>query len=458
MEKIIRILAPHALQEEIENDTHRFRVVSCGRRWGKSLMAIRDAFNVLVRRYILTGRKQRGWVVAPTFPLVREDWLIAETLLKDAITSKRQSDMRMDFGAIGFLEFKSAERDDEGLRGAGLDCAVLDEASRISRKAWEYGVRPALADKRGRAIFISTPKGRNWFYEMWLQGQEENESIKSWQHPTYTNPYFPKEEWAELEAKTPEKILQQEFLADFLENEGTVFANLDTCLRGALEDPVANENYTIGVDLAKTEDFTVLTVIRNSTCQLVDVHRFRQVDWDLQKKQIRSLSQKYPNSVCWVDSTGLGDPIEEDLKRSGVSTKDFKFTNKSKEELIKQLTVAIEQGLIGIPDCEQTQFLLNELRSFTYEITKSRNVKYQAPEGLHDDGVISLGLAVRGMGHLLYNKPAEKPEKKEWGTADDWDRFYNDIDRIQRTNPFIDRNQAFEMYRRSRIGNVIARG
>ena len=457
MDKVIRIKAAYNLQEEIESDPHRFRVVACGRRWGKTFMAMREAFEMLVRRYSKSGRRQRGWIVAPTFPLVREDWLTAETLLSDAITNKKQTEMKMSFGGIGFLEFKSAERDDEGLRGAGLDCCVIDEASRVSKKSWEYGIRPSLADKMGRAIFISTPKGRNWFYDMFLKGQEENDEVKSWQHPTYTNPYFPQEEWVKLAENTPDMILRQEYMADFLEDEATVFKNVNTCLRGTLEEPVVGETYTVGVDLGKAEDFTVITIIRNSTRQVVAIYRMRQIDWSLQKKQIIAMTEKYP-SVSWIDSTGLGDPIEEDLRVSGVSTKDYKFTNASKQELVEQLVVAIEQGLIGIPDCPQTKFLIDELKSFAYEVLASGRLRYSAPEGLHDDGVISLGLAVRGIAHLLHNKPKVKEKKHKWGTADDWDKFYGEIDHLQRKNPFLTRNQAFERFRTNTINQTIARG
>ena len=181
-----KIILPtlHEKQQEISNDLHRFRLLACGRRWGKSYLSMREALKMLYYGFKKTRRKQRCWVVAPTFPLVREDWMIAESLLKDYITEKRQTDMRMDFGILGFIEFKSAEREDEGLRGAGLDCAVIDEASRVSRKSWEQGIRPALADKQGRCMFISTPKGRNWFYEMYQMGQSDNKEIKSWKYST----------------------------------------------------------------------------------------------------------------------------------------------------------------------------------------------------------------------------------------------------------------------------------
>lgn len=436
MEKIVRILAPYNLQKEIEEDTHRFRVVSCGRRWGKSLMAMREAFNMLVHRYIKTGRKQRGWVIAPTFPLVREDWLIAEELLKDAITRKQQTAMRMDFGPIGFLEFKSAEREDEGLRGAGLDCAVVDEASRVSKKSWEYGIRPSLADKQGRAIFISTPRGRNWFYEMWLQGKDSHDT-KSWQHPTKTNPYFPKEEWEVIRLKTPKKVFEQEYMAEFLEDEASVFSNLSSCLRGHLEEPIEGKDYIFGWDLARTEDFTVGIGIRKDTRQVVYFSRHRETDWSLQKKLIKDVLKRYNNAKGLIDSTGVGDPIEQDLRKAGCRVEGFKFNNTSKQELIEQLIVAIEQGLIGIPP---EQILIDEVKAFGYEILPSGRIRYSAPEGLHDDCVISLGLAVWGIRHALYDKPKKSEEKREyegsWKQAYDRLKKYNKLRRMPENNQF----------------------
>ena len=460
LEKIIRIQEPYPLQEEIESDPTRFRVVDCGRRWGKSLMAMREAFNMAVRGYLKTGRKQRGWIVSPTFPLVREDWIIAENMLKDAITKKLETQMKMEFGAIGFIEFKSAEREDEGLRGAGLDFAVLDEASRITRKSWEQGIRPALADKQGRALFISTPKGRNWFYDLFMKGKSGEKDIKSWQHPTYTNPYFPKAEWERVKETTPELILRQEYEADFLEDEATVFKNIDKCLGGFLQEPIPNDYYTFGIDLGKAEDFTVITVIHNKTLSLVDIYRMREVDWSLQKAMIKAMATRFKKHIAYIDSTGLGNPIEEDLRKSGVNTKDYKFTNQSKQEIIEQLTVAIEQGFIRIPDCPKTRFLIDELKAFTYEILPSGRIRYSAPEGLHDDGVISLGLAIRGLGHLFYKKPPqEKPKPKamqEW-TADEWERFYNQIDSYHRRNPNLTRGQAIENLKYRRMKSLVQR-
>lgn len=407
-EKTIYIKPPYPAQGGIESDLHRFRVLACGRRWGKTYLAMREAFQMLLRLYEVDGQKHRGWVVSPTFPLVREDWLVAEELLKDAITHKGQTDMRMDFSPFGFIEFKSADRDDEGLRGAGLDFCVIDEASRVSRKSWEQGIRPALSDKLGRAIFISTPKGRNWFYELWVKGQAENPEIKSWKYSTFDNPFFPESEKSVISETTPELILRQEYYADFLEDEATVFRNLDKCLRGQLQGNDDKEKYSIGVDLGKTEDFTVITVVKESSGEVVYVNRMNKIDWSLQKEHIKSVCKIYRRNIVHIDSSGLGSPIVEDLSKSGLIVRGFIFTNTSKQILIEQLIVAIEQQLLSIPDIEETKFLIEELKCFSYELLPSGKLRYTAPEGLHDDGVISLALAIRGMSYALYKSNEEQ--------------------------------------------------
>jgi len=404
MKKDVYVPPPYPAQEGIECDDHRFRVLACGRRWGKTNMAMREAYAMLARAFNKDFKPHRGWVVSPTFPLVREDWLVAEDLLKDAITRKNTTDMRMDFGALGFIEFKSADRDDEGLRGAGLDFCVVDEASRVSRKAWEQGIRPALSDKLGRGIFISTPKGRNWFYELWLKGQEENNSVKSWKYSTFDNPFFPESEKSVITETTPELILRQEYYADFLEDEATVFRNLDKCIKGKLQGNEVGQKYSIGVDLGKSEDFTVITVVKESTGEIVYINRMNKIDWALQKQHIRAVCNVYQNNIIHIDSTGLGDPICEDLSRSGLIVRGFKFSNTSKQVLIEQLIVAIEQCLLSIPDTKETKFLIDELKCFTYELLPSGKLRYTAPDGLHDDGVISLALAIRGMSYALYKQ------------------------------------------------------
>lgn len=413
-------------QREIEEHPARFRVVDCGRRWGKSTFGIKELFDMLRKRLISAGNDTRGWVVAPTYKLVKEDWDIALRLLDSLNPKVHGTDMWIEIqfkeGKV-LIEFRSADSDDEGLRGAGLDAVLVDEASRVSKKSWEYGIRPALADRVGRGIFISTPKGRNWFYDIWVKGQHDDTGEwKSWKYPTNTRPSFPPSEWKTIIDTTPENILKQEYLAEFLEDEASVFHNLRSCYRGELEGPVIGEEYVFGVDLARTYDWTVIVGIKKRTKQVVYFSRHKETDWSLQKELIKVVSQRYNRAKIRLDSTGVGDPIEQDLWKAGVPVAGYKFSNTSKQEMVEKLIVSIEQGLIGIPDPEKEpklQVLIDEVKAFEYEMLPSGRVRYQAPEGLHDDCVIGLGLAVMGLTNL-YVKPRIEPVIEKEGTFKQW--------------------------------------
>ena len=155
-------------------------------------------------------------------------------------------------------------------------------------------------------------------------------------------------------------------------------------------------DFVIGVDLAKTQDFTVLTVINAQTGQVVEIERFNNISWVIQKERIKALAEKYNNARIVLDATGLGDPIFDDLYREGLNVIPFKFTHQSKVKLIEHLAIMIENRKIYILPNDT---LINELSVFEYKESRSGVITYSAPEGYHDDCVISLALAVWGMTH-----------------------------------------------------------
>jgi len=137
-------------------------------------------------------------------------------------------------------------------------------------------------------------------------------------------------------------------------------------------------------------DFSVITVIDTATKAVVFIDRFKDIDYPFQKKRIIATAMRYNNARIVVDSTGVGQPIKDDLEREGLFIEDFHFTGKSKKELVEKLSIFIEQGIITIPN---DLTLLDELTSFGYQLTDAGNIKYSAPQGLHDDCVMSLALA-----------------------------------------------------------------
>lgn len=397
--------APHKTQYEFIMDPHRFRVLSCGRRWGKTLAGIYE----LVR--ILQAAKEPhpiGWIVAPNYPLSLVDWDTTVEMFGNFILQSNSQDhwMEVYINAVPHrtakIEFKTAEKEDKGLRGRGLSGLLVDEASLVGQKAWELGLRPALADKMGKAIFISTPRGTGGlFYDLFQLGQGAHKDWKSWRFPSNTNPHFPQEEWAELEKITPLSTWRQEYLAEFVEGEGAVFRGLYEVRECEPAEYDPSIRWVIGADLAKSVDWTVLYPM-NEYGEPGQIIRMKNVEWPVQEDAIQRLSQRYGNAVVCLDSSGIGDPIEANLRKKGVPVKGVKTGSVvRKDELIQGLQIALEQRWIKLPPKNRYDWLWRELESYQKEVTEQGNVSYHAPEGLHDDGVIGLSLAVHGIGPKL---------------------------------------------------------
>lgn len=350
----------------------------------------------MAQNWIAEGACNGGgenWWVSPIYPqskAVFRDMTAAfrrgggDAIFKDV----SQSELRVQFVNDAIVHFKSGDNP-ESLRGAGLKRVVVDEAARVKRDLWEEVLRPAVSDTRGKIMFTSTPKGKNWFYDIFTRGQDMLQSeFKSWKFPTSDNPLIPESDIEDARQTLPVDVFAQEYMAEFLENNAGVFRNVKRCIGSRREEPVAGRSYYAGLDLARLTDFTVLTILDGDGRQIFH-DRFNLLDWAVQKERIIYTCKRYGARLL-IDSTGIGDPIFDDISRAGLAVDGYKFTADSKKKLIEALMIAFEQEKIRILD-DAVQ--LNELDIYEYNIGSSGVVHYSAPEGYHDDCVIGLALA-----------------------------------------------------------------
>jgi hypothetical protein len=381
----------HPGQLRVVEQSSRYNVICCGRRWGKSLLGLDLAIETA-----LDGRPA-AWF-APTYKLLTEPWRDAIRTLSPIIESKNEQEKQLRLATGGVLDFWTLDDPNSG-RGRKYARVVLDEAAmaRHLEEAWTQAVRPTLTDYRGDAWFFSTPKGRNYFWRLHCLGMDPEESEWSaWTMPTLSNPHISPEEVEAARLELPERVYLQEYNADFIDSSGGVFRMVREAVDGGrthAEPPRDGMAYVLGVDLARVEDFSVLPVLDGTGCQ-VYFERFNQISWERQIERVAEVASRY-RAPAVIDATGLGDPIVEALRRRGVAVRPFVFTAASKEQLIDNLAIRIEQGGIRLMDLPvQT----NELLAYQYEITRGRNAKMNAPAGLHDDCVIALALAAWGLG------------------------------------------------------------
>jgi len=365
-------------------------VVACGRRFGKTELAKL----ILTEKALRHGRQT--WWIAPTYPMANQVWRDLKATMRSVSGTTISEEMhRMEFPGGGMIAIRSAHAPDH-LRGAGLDFAVLDEAAFMEAGIWSEIVRPMLMDTHGGAMFLSTPNGNNWFRDIYNLGLDPNEpEWDSFHFTSMENPLIAPEEFEAIRRTTPERIWRSEYLAEFVDDAGQVFRGIREAAVAPLDAiPDSSHVYTLGVDWAREHDFSCLVVIDATTRQMVAIDRFNKIGWELQRGRLKTLYERWQPQAIWAESNSIGSVNIEALQSEGLPVRPFTTTARSKSPLIESLALAIERGKIALlPD----DVLLNELAAYTLERLPGGGYRYGAPAGMHDDSVISLALAWRGV-------------------------------------------------------------
>lgn len=240
-------------------------------------------------------------------------------------------------------------------------------------------------------MFISTPKGRNWFWRLYQRGQDHlDNEWASWQRPTSENPYIVTPEIEAARRDLPERIFQQEYLAQFLEDAGGVFRRvMAAATLPETATPVADHQYVMGVDWGKSEDFTVIVVWDVTDQHLVALDRFNQIDYRVQRQRLGAMYERWRPTVIMAETNAMGEPIIEQLRADSLPVRGFTTTNATKAAIIEALSLAFERDAIRIVN---DPVLIGELQAYEMTRLPSGNIRYGAPEGMHDDTVMAAAI------------------------------------------------------------------
>ncbi len=383
---------PYPKQREIINGIlngpQKFHVVSVGRQAGKSLLGINLALYWAINNgpckilWCSPVYSQANKVLKEMIDAIEDSGLVKKANLSDnSITLKNGSE----------IIFRSAERY-ENIRGLTMDYGILDEAAFIKNEAWSTAIRPVFAVKGKKVLFISTPKGKNFFYDLFQLGQspDHQDRYRSYTGSSADSPYMDPIEIADAQKTLPPNIFAQEYLAKFLDDGGEVFSRVSEATFQTW--PKAEGKIYCGIDLGRASDYTVATFIDQSG-NIVQIYRNRQAEWSIMVRELLVLIRKH-NATVMVEVNSIGDVIVELLKKEWANTHPFVTTGSSKPEIIEGLILDFNEGKIKIPSKELFPALVHELEIFSYTYNpKTRSVKYGAPAPHHDDCVLSLAIA-----------------------------------------------------------------
>lgn len=362
-----------------------------GRRWGKTILG--GAIS-------LATASQGGsvaWIV-PTYKNGRALWRFAENavapLRKAKLASVNRTERTIEFINGGVFGIHSADNEDS-VRGESFNLVILDEAARISETAWTSAIQPTLADLDGDAILISTPRGRNWFWQEYQRGINDGVHQKSWTAPSSANPNKRIQKAAErAKERVNELTYRQEWLGEFVDAEGLVFRRVQEAAVLDPQEPQAGRQYVAGVDVASSVDFTVVSVLDVESKEQVFMDRFNRVDYPVLIDRLESVYHRYSLTSMVVEANSIGRPVIDELVTRGLNIVPFTTTSATKQAIIQSLQSAFENGQIQVLN---DPVLIGELLSFESKRNASGSFSYSAPSGMHDDCVMSLAIAWHGL-------------------------------------------------------------
>lgn len=300
------------------------------------------------------------------------------------------------------MECWSLEDNPDAGRSREYERVIIDEAAIAPslKSAWLEGISPTLIKTLGDAWFLSTPKGLNYFYELYKKGQDPLEpDWSSWQLPSSVNPYLPPAELERERRQKPDLVFRQEYLAEFLSADGAVFRGVNEILIHDTPLPKEHVGHVVvaGVDWGQQNDFTAISVFCASCKREIYLDRFNKIDWHFQRGRLIETIKQWNVRDVLCELNSIGSPNLEALRRemhespgNSPTLRGFQTTMKSKGDIIRALSLAIEKRNAFFLADEVGK---HELISYEMTISESGNAKYSAVEGSHDDTVIARALA-----------------------------------------------------------------
>jgi len=376
------ILTPK--QNEIGADLHRFRVVNCGRRFGKTTLAVEEIKGKAIYR------NKRICYIAPTYQQARDiAWEHLKKELQGIATNVNESRLeikvRNKSGGESTVILRGWESV-ETLRGQAFDFLVIDEIASMRNWIvnWNEVLRPTLTDTRGDAMFISTPKGFNHFYDLY-NIQEKDKDFKSFHFTSYDNPFLPKEEIDKAKTELPEDQFAQEYLADFRKTQGLVYKDFRREVHVYSEHQGNYVDKLVPIDWGYTNPTAAYLIQRDT-----DAHYWIYPEYYKTGKTTQEVIEVIKS---WRGNKYYPDPAEpdrsEEMRRAGLNvrevSKDIEAGISCVQELLKQGRLHIHSSCVN---------LINEFETYRYPDKKPDHNEPELPVKEHDHALDSIRYAL----------------------------------------------------------------
>ena len=383
-------------QTQVLDAKQKYVLFAAATKVGKSVCLTQKAIETIVGGgrvvWIASTFKRSGMVFDAISKALQEVTKVSKVSINRTVMAL---DMDATGGSMGCYSGDTQISVDSAM-GDFADLAVIDEASRCHEAA--LTVAQSITTATGGQICIAFNVDRSpkvsWAVRMYaehLNSSTPDPDFLVLSMKASQSPYIEPKEVDRARKNLPARIFSA--LYDNLipaEDDHTVFSHFDGCISGQLEEPQIGRRYVIGVDPARSFDYTVMCVVDTVARRVVGWERYHGVSWQMVVEKILACASKWNKALVVLDSTAQQTLLLETLQRHGIQIEPFFFTSKSKPALIEKLMTDVENHNIMFPAIPE---LIYEMQNYAVEIKPNGYLSYNAPKGYHDDCVTALALA-----------------------------------------------------------------
>jgi len=401
-------------QATIAKDPHRFKVAICGRRFGKTYLAIREMC------YRARNPMQNIWYITSSYRAAK---MIVWKPLKNKLLDLRwvakinESELSIELKNGSTISLKGAENYDS-LRGSSISYVVLDEVSEIPNAAWVEVIRPALADQKGGALFIGTPKGKgNWSYDLYNMKQEQPDVWNSFQFTTLDGGRVTQEEIEQARADMSERQFRQEFLATFESYEGRIAYAFDRDTNVAELESPNTDLLMVGCDFNVNPLAATIGVRDGEDLYIIDEIVMHNSNTTELAEEIRN---RYPRSkiVCFPDPAGSARKTSANGKTDHTILENAGFLVKAprKHDPVRDRINALNARLCDANKerhlyiSKNAKYTIESLEKYTYK----EGTQIPDKDSGYDHIFDALTYCVAYLFPVRKNKQPQQPQR--WGT------------------------------------------
>ena len=387
----VNLFTPYPAQrrfiESYADSEHLFGILVSPRGAGKTLLAIN-----LTLYWALKRSNSKIGYITPIYSLGKEVFDIIQSKTTDLIESSNKADLTIKFINGSTIKFLSADRSDS-VRGFRFHYLILDEVAYLNKKDIESSIIPTLNPNGIKCLMISTPRGKNHFYEYYLRGQEPNNEYFSFKIPLSDCPYVKTELIEEARKSLPRDVFRSEYEAEFTDSTNDVFLSLENrCILDAWTDYQRGNRYFAGIDVGLSNDYSVLTIIDESG-RVCFIDRVNNETLEGISKRFISTLKRYSVYQTTIETNGLGIGLFELISKEVRGVNKHYTSQDSKMNGVRQLMNDLDSGVLELPSKQLFPYLYNEMSSYTFKYSANGKISFSHPNGMNDDCVDSLWLS-----------------------------------------------------------------